>query len=111
MKHPEFKTSQEAYEYAITHGKLDAHNENLISQDAKCSYNYALSILKGRFELGEPAISQHPGYSYCYSRDIFVGKLPEEWHNKMILWAMGNNKYARLYLKYTKKHENSTSRT
>ena len=38
--------------------------------NAKDCYDYAINILKGRFELGEKAISKDADCSYLYARDI-----------------------------------------
>ena len=46
-----------------------------ISEDAMSSYQYAHSVLKGRFELGEEAISKDAKYSYYYVRDIIQNNL------------------------------------
>ena len=133
-KIPKFRSAARALEYAKKHGKLDAHGENLISQnayysydyaknvikgrfelgekaisqDAEFSYLYARDVIKGRFELGEKAISQNSCYSYDYAKDVIKGKLPEDWHNKMIMWAMEDDEYAKKYLEFINTNKETT---
>ena len=127
MKTPEIKAAKEAYHFAKENGKLDAQGENVISQDAYYSYNYAfdvikgrwieaeeiiktrpnfayhyaLNVIKGRWELGENTISQSAKFSYYYAH-IIKNKLPESWHNKMIMLAMNNDYWAKKYLEFIK---------
>ena len=74
-KIPEFNGSINSalysYHYAISvlNGRFEL-GEKAISKNAYHSYLYARNILKGRFELGEKAISKSAGYSYLYARDI-----------------------------------------
>ncbi|RLA39032.1 MAG: hypothetical protein DRR06_19805 [Gammaproteobacteria bacterium] len=44
--------------------------EDAISKDAKHSYYYAEDVLKGRFEMGEEVISKDAKYSYSYDRHV-----------------------------------------
>lgn len=44
--------------------------EARIAHDATASYQYALYILEGRFELGEPAIAESAVYSFLYARYV-----------------------------------------
>jgi len=44
--------------------------ETIIAKDARHSYRYALDVLEGRFELGEPAIAKDPTLSYYYAVDV-----------------------------------------
>ncbi len=46
--------------------------EIIISEDAECSYNYAINV--GRFILGEAAISQKASWSYEYANDVIKGR-------------------------------------
>ena len=48
--------------------------EHTICSDAKYSYCYARNVIKGRWELGEAAISKKAWYSYCYARDVIGGR-------------------------------------
>jgi len=64
--------------------------EPAISKDAFYSYRYAIEVIEGRFVLGEPAISKEAEYSYYYAKYVIKGKLPDFMHNQMIL---ENNEY------------------
>lgn len=44
--------------------------EKIIATDARSSYQYAESVLRGKFELGEPSIATDSLLSYMYS--VFV---------------------------------------
>jgi hypothetical protein len=46
--------------------------EPAISTDEHSSYQYALRILKGRFEKGEHSISLEPYYAILYAKDILA---------------------------------------
>lgn len=65
-----------------------------ISKDAYYSRKIAEEIIKGRFELGEPAISKIPNEALWYARDVIKGK-----------WEMGEEaiaisaEYSFLYAK------------
>jgi hypothetical protein len=67
-----------AYEYALNviKGRFEL-GEPVIAKDAKLAYNYALNIIKGRFPLGEPAIAKDLKYAYWYARDVIKGRFPE----------------------------------
>lgn len=48
--------------------------DKIISKNYDCSYYYANEIIKGKFELGELAISRICHYSYCYAFYILKGR-------------------------------------
>jgi len=48
--------------------------ERIISQSTYDSYKYAQFVIKGRWELGEAAISDNPLYSYWYARNLIKGR-------------------------------------
>ena len=48
--------------------------EKIISTDAIFSYFYALDVVKGRFRKGEKAISKSPEYSYLYALNVLEEK-------------------------------------
>lgn len=50
--------------------------ELIMAEDAEYSYYYAEDVLKGRFELGEPAIAQDYFFSMTYARDVICGDFP-----------------------------------
>ena len=64
-----------AYEYVSKHGK-DEDLEPTIAKDAYYSYQYAIDILEGPFNLGEPAIAKNTEESYYYAKHILKGEFP-----------------------------------
>jgi len=118
-------TPEEAYNKAYDLGKRIPELEGIVLKDVFYSYWYALYVIKGRWELGEPAISKDAGYSYFYARhviegrwelgepviskdayyiylyaiEVIKGKLPNFMHNQMIL---GNNEYTKKYIEFIK---------
>ena len=48
--------------------------ERIISEDAKCSYKYAINVINGRWKLGEAAISESAERSYWYAKYIIEGR-------------------------------------
>ena len=50
--------------------------EKYIATDAKYSYRYARSVLKGPFPAGEEAISKDPDYAYWYAEDVLAAPFP-----------------------------------
>jgi len=48
--------------------------EHTIGSDAFWSYKYARNVIKGRWVLGEAAISQEARSSYFYARDVIDGR-------------------------------------
>jgi hypothetical protein len=64
-----------AFEYVSKHGK-DEDLESIIAKDAYYSYQYAIDILEGPFNLGEPAIAKNPYYSFNYAKHILKGEFP-----------------------------------
>jgi hypothetical protein len=108
-----------SYLYSKHTNKPFPKGEAAISADSYWSYQYALNILGGRFELGEDAISQDEDYSLWYASYVLHGrfikgepkifehmdstvfyainalksKLPDHIHNKIMLEQM--NKKSR----------------
>lgn len=91
--------------------------EGLIAQSSEASYFYAAKVLRGRFERGEPSISESPRWAvkyarfvtrkrfimaeskiskdsscgYEYFRHVMKGRrLPEEMHRSMLLLSFEN---------------------
>jgi hypothetical protein len=64
-----------AFDYVSKHGK-DKELESIIAKDAYYSYQYAIDILEGPFNLGEPAIAKNPYYSFNYAKHILKGEFP-----------------------------------
>ncbi len=48
--------------------------EHTMCSDEECSYKYARDVIKGRWVLGEAAISESFLFSYCYARDVVKGR-------------------------------------
>ena len=66
-------TPKMAYLYVKRNGKNE-DLEPIIAKDAKYSYWYARSILKGPFKLGEPAIAKDIEFSYLYVKDVLESR-------------------------------------
>ena len=64
-----------AYHYAlwVLKGRFEL-GEPIIATDSIYSYRYARDALKGRFELGEPVIATSALYSYYYAHDVIKGR-------------------------------------
>ena len=50
-------TPVEAYNMSYSNPELRPQLERVVATDAKCSYYYAIHVLKGPFPAGEPAIA------------------------------------------------------
>ena len=48
--------------------------EHTIGSDAKWSYEYAINVIGGRWELGEDAISKDAEYSFWYAEQVIKGR-------------------------------------
>jgi len=92
-------TPKEAYYKAYNLGLRIPELEPVISKDAKCSYWYAVNVIKSKFILAEPAISKNAYFIFHYATDVIKGRLPDFMHNQMIL---NNNTYAKEYVKFIK---------
>ena len=51
-------------------------NPVLAATDAELAYKYAIHIIGGRFELGEPAIAKDAYYSFYYALNVLNGPFP-----------------------------------
>jgi len=90
-------TPKQAYYKAIESEKRMPKLELIISKNAYWSFLYALYVIKGRWELGEPVISKNAEYSYFYAQDVIRGRLPDFMHNQMII---DNNEYTKQYVEF-----------
>jgi len=90
------KDAQYSYFYArdVIKGRWELA-EPAISKDALYSYYYARNIIKGKFISGEAVISKNARYSYWYAINVIKGKLPDFMHNQMIL---NNDEFAKEYV-------------
>ena len=61
------------YSCHVLKGRFEL-GEPAIAKDSYYSYLYAMEILKGRFELGEPVIASSAEYSYYYATDVIKGR-------------------------------------
>jgi hypothetical protein len=52
-------------------------DEKLLAKDAEISYDYAKTILRDRFKLGEPIIAKNGYIAYKYARDILKDRFKE----------------------------------
>lgn len=57
--------------------------EKLLSQNKSNALHYARSILKGRFELGEPVIASDAESSFCYAKDVL--KIDLNWVSQQLI--------------------------
>lgn len=72
--------------------------EPIIAESARCSYDYAVSIIKGRFPLGEDSISQFGSYGLLYAKKILKDRFPEG-ERAIAKSAKYSNKYAQEVLR------------
>ena len=73
------KNNRVAYNYAksVLKGRWE-EGEPIIAKDAKDSYEYALNVLKGeRFKLGEPAITKDAEWAVPYAENVIKGRWKE----------------------------------
>lgn len=68
------KDPKAAYRYIIMFGNFERwpEAEPAIATNAHSSYEYALRIIKGRFEKGEAIISSEPFYAVLYAQNILA---------------------------------------
>jgi hypothetical protein len=83
-------TPQEAYTW-LTKIMPNCRNdelEQIIAQDINLSWNYAFLVVKGRFELGEPAIANNGHLAYLYAVAIIKERfeLAEPTIKKSVYW-------------------------
>jgi hypothetical protein len=66
---------EDAYDYAyyVIKGRFEL-GEPAIAANAFYSYWYACDVIKERFELGERTIATNAYYSYEYARDVIKGR-------------------------------------
>ena len=75
LEHTIGSDARESYHYAeyVIKGRFEL-GEAAISESAVRSYWYARDVIKERFELGEAAISQKARWSQLYARDVIGGR-------------------------------------
>ena len=56
---------------------LKAFNSTTAVDNPALAYDYATTVIKGRFPDGEAAISRSAKYSYLYAMNIIKGRWPE----------------------------------
>jgi hypothetical protein len=64
----------EYYHLLYEGGVLKNHLQEYSTLNASNAYHYAKKIIKGRFELGESAISTNSHYSYRYAIEVIEGR-------------------------------------
>jgi len=96
-------TPYQAYEKAIKSGERIPELEPFISKNAFYSYLYAIYVIKGRFILAEPVISNsNDSYlSFYYAICVMKGKLPDFMHNALLL---SNNEFTKQYVEFISKN-------
>lgn len=89
-------------QYAYILGKRFEDGEHSISKNPKLSCDYARDIVKGRFTLGEDAISTETRWIYNYydalKNNNANAELPETLHNIMLANGIKGDSYAKYYL-------------
>jgi len=92
------KNTHYSYCYAkhVIKGKWEL-GEPAISKNVYYSYCYALYVIKGRWELGEAAISKNAFNSFHYAKNVIKGRLPDFMHNALLL---SNDEFAKEYVKF-----------
>lgn len=92
-------SSQKSYHYArdVIKGRFEL-GEPAIAENTEYSYYYASEVIKGRFELGEPAIAGSARYSYEYARDIIKGRFPAGEKALIISYLKSGTSYFDEYL-------------
>lgn len=65
------------YNYALMNKtRLPKQYESKLIGNPQICYFYALNIIKGRFEEGEPTISRHPTFSALYATEVLKDRFP-----------------------------------
>ena len=68
-------TPEEAYTCTTnTPGCRNDELEKIIATDAYWSYEYAVNVIKGRFELAEQVIAKNPELAYDYAVNVIKGQ-------------------------------------
>jgi hypothetical protein len=88
-------TPQEAYHKCK--GEINKDLEPFIIKNPYYALSYAEKVMRSRWTEAEDIISTNSQYSYLYAYYIIKGKLPENMHNAMLLYA---DKWSKEYLEY-----------
>ena len=83
-EHPAWACS---YAEEIIKGRF-VEAEDVIKTDPVSAFLYARYVIKDRWIEGENEMKNDPCSAYLYARDIIHGKLPEDMHNAMIIFAI-----------------------
>ena len=81
-------TPQEAYDKAVKAGKRMPDLEHIILTDPVKACNYAMFVIKARWEEAEDIILTNLCETYQYAKHVIKDKLPPKMHNRMLLYAM-----------------------
>jgi len=78
-----------AYRWCKVHGRNKQVEDILLNKKAlRYLFDYALCVIKGRWEEAEEFIIRSPYFMNLYARNIIKGKLPDNLHNAMLVFGM-----------------------
>ena len=92
-------TPEEAYYKCLDNYRRDKELELIIIKDPYYAYQYARDLIKKRWIEAENIISTDSWYAYLYAENVIQGKLPENMHNAMLLYA---DHWSKRYFNYIK---------
>ena len=90
-------TPQEAYNKAVKAGKRLPEIEHIILTDSQIAFNYAMFIIKARWEEAEDIILTDLHKTYQYAEYVIKDKLPPKMHNRMLLSGLALSEDSREY--------------
>ena len=100
----------EAYNKALKAGKRLPEIEHIILTDSQPAFNYAMFIIKARWEEAEDIILTDLHKTYQYARYVIKGKLPNKMHNRMLLSGLSkdliNYYWVKQYFEFIERREN-----
>ena len=108
-------TPQEAYDKAVKAGKRMPDLEHIILTDPVKACNYAMFVIKARWEEAEDIILTNLCETYQYAKHVIKDKLPPKMHNRMLFYAMRsglvlsedlNDSWVKQYFEFIELKEN-----
>jgi len=108
-------TPHEAYAKVKIAGKRLPEIEHIILTDSQIACNYAMFVVKARWEEAEDIIMTNHCETYQYAKYIIGGKLPPKMHNRMLFYAMRsglvlsedlNDNWVKQYFEFIELKEN-----
>ena len=108
-------TPQEAYDKAVKAGKRMPDLEHIILTDPVKACNYAMFVIKARWEEAEDIILTNLCETYQYAKHVIKDKLPPKMHNRMLFYSMRsglvlsedlNDSWVKQYFEFIELKEN-----